>query len=104
MAVRSYKDEHIRQLIDSPDYKNPWLIGYWLGKHYEGHGYVTEACSAMLDWGTKEMGIDCYFAQIYEDNTKSRAVVKRLGFEFWCDCTLKEEGAQVDHVYRKMLI
>lgn len=83
--LRGPVGDRIREQIDSSEYKNPWIIGYWLGKNYEGRGYMTEANKALLKFGVESFGVDCYLVDISPKNQKSANVVKRLGFEFLTD-------------------
>ncbi|MEM9054514.1 MAG: GNAT family N-acetyltransferase [Pseudomonadota bacterium] len=57
-----------------------WEIGYWLGQAYWGQGIVTEAASALLDWGRAEFGIQQFVAGHFKDNPASGRVLEKLGF------------------------
>ena len=61
-------------------------IGYGLNPTHEGHGYMTEALTAFMEFG-KSLGIKRVLADTLKDNIKSQNVLKRCGFVF-----LKEEG------------
>ncbi len=61
-------------------------VGYGMNPAYEGHGYMTEALTAFLDFGSS-LGIQCIRADTLKDNLKSQNVLKRCGFAF-----LKEDG------------
>ena len=61
-------------------------IGYGMNPEYEGHGYMTEALRAFLEFG-KKLGIKKVLADTEPDNLKSQAVLKRCGFGY-----LKTEG------------
>ena len=61
-------------------------VGYGLNPTYEGHGYMTEALKAFLDFG-KSLGVKAVQADTLKDNLKSQNVLKRCGFSF-----LKEDG------------
>lgn len=95
MKLRSPRGDSIRE-VDSPSYQNPWLIGYWVNKRYEGRGYVTEACQLMMDYGVKAMGVDCYLAEIDPENDKSFKVVDRLGFSFFKKIMIENGGVRSD--------
>ena len=80
-----------RRVIGSIDYKyvpknGLTEVGYGLNPVYEGHGYMTEALTAFLDFG-KMLGIRTVRADTLPGNVKSQNVLKRCGFRF-----LKEEG------------
>lgn len=60
-----------------------WGIGYWLGSEYTGCGYVTEACRTGMDYVRAEFGATDFYAATQPSNTKSQAVLERLGFEMY---------------------
>ena len=61
-------------------------VGYGLNGAYTGHGYMTEALRAFLQFG-KDLGIKTVRADTLPENVKSQNVLKRCGFTF-----LKEDG------------
>lgn len=78
-------------IIGSIDYKyvpkdGLTEVGYGLNPEYEGHGYMTEALTAFLDFG-RRMGVTTVRADTKKDNIKSQNVLKRCGFRF-----LREDG------------
>ncbi len=82
------KNDHI---IGSIDYKYVPVegvteVGYGMNPDYTGHGYMTEALTAFLDFG-KGLGINIVRADTDPDNIKSQNVLKRCGFTF-----LQEDG------------
>ncbi len=54
-------------------------IGYVLHPDHQGHGYVTEACRALLGYAFDGMDLHRVVARIDERNGASRAVLERLG-------------------------
>lgn len=56
-------------------------IGYWLGKDHRGHGYMTEAVRAVLDWwfarGARRVVWKCL-----QGNAPSVAVARTAGFKY----------------------
>lgn len=54
-------------------------LGYWLGADAWGNGYATEAASALVDFGFKELGLSRIYAQVLEGNTTSCNVLEKLG-------------------------
>lgn len=36
--------------------ENAYEVGYWLGEHYRGNGYVSEAINTAADWAFNELG------------------------------------------------
>ena len=69
-----------------PDKEGITEIGYGMSPQYEGHGYMTEAVMAMLDYA-KEYGVVKVVADTLIPNKKSQNVLGRCGFSF-----VKEEG------------
>ena len=61
-------------------------VGYGMNPSYTGHGYMTEALGAFLEFG-KELGIRKVLADTSPDNIKSQNVLKRCDFRF-----LREDG------------
>jgi ribosomal-protein-alanine N-acetyltransferase len=55
-------------------------LGFDLLPEHWGHGYMTEACSALLDHAFTEMGLNRIQASAEPDNIRSIRVMERLGF------------------------
>ena len=82
------ENDHI---IGSIDYKyvpkdGVTEVGYGMNPAYTGHGYMTEALTAFLEFG-KRLGIRKVLADTKPDNLKSQNVLRRCGFRF-----LREDG------------
>ncbi|MER7758168.1 GNAT family protein [Streptomyces sp. NPDC097619] len=54
-------------------------LGCWLEPDGEGHGLVTAACEALLDWAFDERGLHRATWHCRADNERSAAVARRLG-------------------------
>ena len=54
-------------------------IGCWLEPSAEGHGLITQACGALLDWAFTSRGLHRAEWHCRADNERSSAVAKRLG-------------------------
>ncbi|MBW5423896.1 GNAT family N-acetyltransferase [Streptomyces sp. BG9H] len=54
-------------------------VGCWLEPAAEGHGMVTEACRALLDWAFTVRGLHRAEWRCRADNARSSAVAERLG-------------------------
>jgi ribosomal-protein-alanine N-acetyltransferase len=54
-------------------------LGYWLGYDAWGRGYATEAASAIVDFGFRELGLERIYAQVFEGNDASCHVLTKLG-------------------------
>lgn len=58
-----------------------WEIGYWIGRPYWDHGYMTEACSALLREADDSLGPEDRVAGVFTDNPGSARVLEKLGFK-----------------------
>ena len=65
-------------IINPVDWPGP-EVGYLLGREWWGHGYATEAASAAMSWGFRELHFDDLISLIDPNNTASIAVAGRLG-------------------------
>lgn len=54
-------------------------IGWRLAPQFQGKGYVTEAALELLDYGFNELGIKEIISLAVQANTKSFAVMERIG-------------------------
>ena len=73
-------------VIGSIDYKykpkdGVTEVGYGLNTEYEGHGYMTEALTAFLEFGGS-LGLKAVLAETLKENVRSQNVLKRCGFHF----------------------
>jgi ribosomal-protein-serine acetyltransferase len=55
-------------------------IGYWLGKEYAGHGFMTLAVHTMVGYAFDELEYFYLKASARRENVKSQAVLERVGF------------------------
>ncbi len=55
-------------------------IGYGIAEEYQGHGYATEAVSALTDWAMEQPGIAYVTAEAEENNLASQRVLAKAGF------------------------
>ncbi|MDR7035150.1 GNAT family N-acetyltransferase [Mesorhizobium sp. BE184] len=65
-------------------------IGWRLAPEFWGHGYVTEAASAWLDFGFETLKLDEIVSFAVADNHRSTAVMQRLGMK-------RDPAADFDH-------
>lgn len=56
-------------------------LGYWIGREFQGQGYITRAASALCDYGFKTLKLNSIVAFSHKDNVQSHNVLKRIGFE-----------------------
>ena len=60
-----------------------FVLGYWLGEKYTGHGYMTAACCAVMNYARRTWPVKEFWAGVRHANVKSAAVVDRLGFAIY---------------------
>ncbi len=54
-------------------------LGYWLAASAWGSGIATEACTAAVDFGFRELGLARVYAQVLAGNRASQRVLDKLG-------------------------
>lgn len=64
----------------TPDGPGAAAIGYYVGAHCEGKGYVTRAVRRLLEYGHGPAGYVRVYAYVLRQNFRSRAVLDRTGF------------------------
>lgn len=57
-------------------------IGYWLLKSERGHGLMTKTVLEIMRLGFQKYGLNKIVIECVDDNYKSQAIPKRLGFKF----------------------
>jgi [ribosomal protein S5]-alanine N-acetyltransferase len=73
-------------------------IGYYLGKPYWGHGYMTEAAKRMLEFGFWELGLERIHAYCFVRNTASARILEKIGMtrEGCCRRAIKKADGFLD--------
>jgi ribosomal-protein-serine acetyltransferase len=56
------------------------LIGFWLGKSFQGRGMMTRACSALIDLAFNVLCLNRVEISCAFENRRCRLVPERLGF------------------------
>lgn len=56
-------------------------LGYWLGAPHRGHGFMTEAAGAVVDW-LFALGHQELFWECVPGNLASAGVARKLGFTY----------------------
>ena len=69
-------------------------LGYIIGTKYQGQGYATEVCKAILDYAKENTGFERINALIEEGNIASEKLSKKLGFVHVEDFELNEKVMQ----------
>ncbi len=57
-----------------------WELGYWLGKSFWGHGFVTEAAQALVAGMFESCRVPVLMSGHHLDNPASARVLAKLGF------------------------
>jgi RimJ/RimL family protein N-acetyltransferase len=70
-----------------PPYEEDLEVGWQLRPEHWGHGYATEATSALIRWAFTQ-SIDELFAVALPDNTRAVSTAKRVGMQ-WVGETTK---------------
>lgn len=55
-------------------------LGYWLARSQHGHGYMTEACAAVLNWHFAALPDNIVVSGYHAGNAASASVQHKLGF------------------------
>lgn len=69
-------------------------IGYWCRTKFQGQGYISEAVQAITRFGFEVAQAKRLFIRCDSDNTRSRRVAQRCGFQF--EGELRNDGASAD--------
>ena len=57
-------------------------IGYVLSKEYWGQGLMPEAVRAVIDYGFNTLGLEAFTCGHFAENSQSRRVIEKCGFQF----------------------
>jgi ribosomal-protein-alanine N-acetyltransferase len=80
------------------DYSGDTDLGYRFMKQHWGKGYATEAGSACLDYGFKQLGLKRIIGRADVNNLASIEVLKKLGMTFFREDHLNESPAYIYHI------
>jgi RimJ/RimL family protein N-acetyltransferase len=69
-------------------------IGYWIDTRFSGKGYITESTEAITKFAFTELNAKRVEIRCDSQNTKSRAIPKKLGFTL--EGILKNNGISVE--------
>ena len=78
--------------------------GWRLHPDHWGHGYATEAAAASLRYGFGEAGLDEIVAYTTTVNTRSQAVMERLGMVRDVDADFDHPQVPVGHPLRRHVL
>jgi RimJ/RimL family protein N-acetyltransferase len=57
-------------------------MGYWVGKAYWGHGYMSEAARRVVQFAFEVVGLNRVFATHYPRNPASGRVMQKIGMTY----------------------
>lgn len=82
-AIRDRAGTYIGTINLTPkeDDRTQGEIGYYLGKEFQGNGYMTEAVKMLSDFAFKELGYKRLVANVHPYNKGSQSVLYRAGFK-----------------------
>ncbi|KQL35408.1 acetyltransferase [Bacillus sp. FJAT-25509] len=69
-------------------------IGYWINTQFSGNGYMTEAVSELINLGFQLLKFRRIAILCESNNTKSRSIPEKLGFEL--EGILRNEDLSAD--------
>jgi RimJ/RimL family protein N-acetyltransferase len=73
-------------------------VAWRLAHEHWGHGYATEAGRAWLAYGFQTLGLDRIISMTDETNTRSLAVMRRLGLTYLENDVIVDNGVTFDSV------
>lgn len=77
------KDKPIGRIgLQKGDAPGSWNMGFWIHPEHWGRGYAPEAAGAVLDFAFNTLAATCIVASHALWNTRSQAVIERLGFRY----------------------
>lgn len=113
--INSYNNEHsyswvmdmngddvVVGTIGAYDYTNNQIeVGFSVAEGWKGRGFATEALKSVLEYLTKNEGIECITAWCAVENTSSSRVLEKAGMKL---VKIEKDGLVVgDKVYDKMI-
>ncbi|WP_186576059.1 GNAT family N-acetyltransferase [Aquibacillus kalidii] len=69
-------------------------IGYWIATKFSGNGYMTEAIEKLTQFGLKQLGFKRIEIRCDPENSKSRSIPQRLGYDL--EGILKNDDKSAD--------
>lgn len=57
-------------------------LGYWLGRQYWAHGYMTESVRAIVQFGFVYLGLERIYAHCITRNIASARVLRKAGLKY----------------------
>ena len=79
-------------------------IGWRLDRSFWGHGYATEAASAVLDHAFDKLELEEVVAVTVPQNVKSQSVMKRLGMTYTSEDDFDHPDEQEGHPLQRSVL
>ena len=79
-------------------------IGYWIGRPYWGHGFATEAATAVLRWARDDWRKKIVVAGHFADNPASGTVLIKAGFLYTGDVEMRYSLARAEVAPTRMMV
>lgn len=76
-------------------------LGYTLMQSAWGKGYATEIARGLVPWFFDKTDETCLIAYAYSDNTASRHVMEKAGFQHWYDAERHGVACSFYRIFRK---
>ena len=79
-------------LLFHPDTNHWWgdgavELGYWIAEEYWGNGYAVEASKKVIEHAFDDLNVQEIYASYRVENSQSKRVLEKLGFEFHAEMT-----------------
>lgn len=74
-------------------------LGYWIGRPYWNHGYVSEAANALIHYGFASLHLSKIWCLNFSDNHTSARVKEKLGFKH--EYTISKKFVPALNVYKE---
>jgi RimJ/RimL family protein N-acetyltransferase len=80
-------------------------LGYWLSRQHHRHGYMTEACVALLEWHFAVFPDDVVLSGYHIGNAASAAVQRNLGFVETGESDMRfvrSQQREIEHIHTSL--
>lgn len=86
-------------LLFHPDTNHWWgdgsaELGYWVAEEYWGNGFAKEASQIILKRAFDDLNVSQVYATYRIENTQSKRVLEKLGFNFYAELTNKNYAGE----------
>lgn len=79
-------------------------IGYVLSKDYWGSGLMTEVVKGVISFCFGELGLDAVTCGHFTDNSRSRRVIEKCGFEYYDDAVYHSRQTGSDYHEKRYIL